>query len=256
MYWLCALAALGFQPGCLSGAIEANPYLSITERNPFGLKPPPPPASEDPTPVAAPRANVKLTGIVTMFGPPKALLEVIELEGGKPGQPVKSILTSGQRSGSVELLSIDVAKNQVRIRNGPVETNLSFEIAKASTPAGPPGPGVMARPGPFTPSALPTAYASNPAGPGAPNAAGGPTIVGPNAAGASGVTVLGGTSSAATPVAGSKPTMTPLPNAGAPVAPSVAAPNAAGSAWSVNGPRVLPTRRPRLDVPAPPVPAE
>lgn len=250
VYWLCALVVAGVQPG-LPGAIDANPYLSIVERNPFGLKPPPPPAPEpSPEDSAPPPAKVTLTGLTTMFGEPRALLEIIEQEGGKPGTPLKPILSLGQRSGSVELLSIDMAKNQVRIRNGSLESDLTFEVVKAS--AGPgsalgPGPGGRPMPNMLLPPTLPTAYAHNPGGPGAPGAPGAvpsPTVVSPGSAGGSGgagVTLLGAaTSAAAVPAATSaRPTMMPLP---------IAAPAAQGSSLTT---RVLPTRRPRIDMPYP-----
>lgn len=248
VYWFCALVMTGVQPG-LPGAIDANPYLSIVERNPFGLKPPPPPAPEpSPEDSAPPPAKVTLTGLTTMFGEPRALLEIIEQEGGKPAAPLKPILSLGQRSGSVELLSIDMAKNQVRIRNGSLESDLTFEVVKASAGPGPalgPGPGGRPMPNMLPPPALPTAYAQNPAGPGVPGAVPSPTVVSPGNAGGSGgagVTLLGAATSA-TPVSaapGAKPTMMPLP---------IAAPAAQGSSLTT---RVLPTRRPRIDYPTPP----
>src|SRR3954462_2463736 len=98
---------------------KPNPYLSIVDRNPFGLKDPPPPP--DPTPVApvVPPAKVILTGITSLFGPPskRALIEITEQEPGKPASVRKPILREGEREGSVEVLSIDLEKNLVHIKN-------------------------------------------------------------------------------------------------------------------------------------------
>ena len=50
------------------------------------------------------------------------------------------ILAEGQRDGDIEVLSIDIAKNQVTIMNGTVVTNLTFEAPKATrAPASIPG---------------------------------------------------------------------------------------------------------------------
>src|SRR6266850_10350 len=120
-----------------------NPYDPIVTRNPFGIKPPPP----APPPEQAPQPplnlpKVVLTGISTMGLKPQALLEVTEQEQGKPAVVKKPIVREGEKDGSIEVISIDIANSMVRIRNGPVETNITFEIAKATT-AGPGGPGTM-----------------------------------------------------------------------------------------------------------------
>jgi hypothetical protein len=259
--WLCALVWAGFQPS-MPAAAEANPYLSIVERNPFGLKPiPPAPTGDEGASTNLP-AKVTLTGLVTMFGEPRALLEISEMEGGKPGTPQKPILTQGQRHGSVELLAIDVPKNKVRIRNGTVEADLTFEVAKATAaPAG-------ARPVPGMPQlpALPMAYARNPFGPGAAPPPGGVApgggnafVVGPGSptsSGSSGITLLGGGGASPAhpggiPVqanAGASAALVPPAGASAPPALGLGNPNAAYN--------VSPLRRTRADLipPVPPVP--
>src|SRR5215212_2083017 len=86
------------------GDAKQNPYLSIVDRNPFGLKDPPPPP--DPTPVApiVPPAKVILTGITSLFGPSskRALIEITDQEPGKPATVRRPILREGERDGSVE----------------------------------------------------------------------------------------------------------------------------------------------------------
>src|SRR3954453_23300566 len=148
-----------------------NPYLSIVDRNPFGLKDPPPPP--DPTPVApvVPPAKVLLTGITSLFGPSskRALIEITDQEPGKPANVRKPILREGERDGSIEVVSIDLEKNMVHIRNSGQELDLKFEDASknVSTAAHP-----VSIPPPLTPP--PTAAMSP--------LSGSPTIISPASA--------------------------------------------------------------------------
>src|ERR1051325_10163168 len=179
--WVAVLA-VGLAGGAQSLLAESkdNPYQAIVERNPFGLKPPPPPP--DPTPVVAPTppGKVILTGITSMFGPtPRALLEITEQEAGKTATTRKPILREGERDGAVEVISIDVEKSLVKIRNAGTETDLTFDTPKltasaapAGAPAGfPPPPLTTAVPNPL----FPGAGATNNAGRG-----GGVTVYGPS----------------------------------------------------------------------------
>src|SRR5215470_5050359 len=107
---LAAMAvACGSAVSSLWADARPNPYSSIVDRNPFGIKPPPPPQLEAPPPPVAPLAKVVLTGVTSMFGPPRALLEITESEPGKGPVISKRILREGDRDGSIEVLSIDVA---------------------------------------------------------------------------------------------------------------------------------------------------
>jgi len=182
----CAVAALMALAGPLAQANVENPYATIVDRNPFGLKPPPPPpAAPEQTAPPVPMAQVTLTGLVSMFGEPRALLEITE-EPGKAGTAKKPIMREGERLGPVEILSIDVAKNTVRIRNSGVETNMTFAVAK-STPT-PGGPGVPGAPPAYTPPSL-----------GQPQPGGGqPTVISANANSGGGVTLVGGNSGSPT----------------------------------------------------------
>jgi len=74
-----------------------------------------------PAPVV-PLAKVVLTGLTTMFGRPIAMVEITEQEAGKTPNVKKPIMRIGEKEGPVELLSIDIANNLIRIKNGPVET--------------------------------------------------------------------------------------------------------------------------------------
>jgi hypothetical protein len=134
-----------------SASADVTPYDVIVDRNPFGLKPPPPPPDPSETaakaPPPAPPATVELTGITSILSSKRALLEIVP----GPGKPmIKPILGEGERVESVEVVSINVEKNEVTIKNGQLVTNLTFKIAKAG---GPPPP----QPGGVVPPALPGA---------------------------------------------------------------------------------------------------
>jgi hypothetical protein len=170
-----------------------NPYAFVVERNPFGLKQPPPPPPVTPPQPTVPLPKVVLTGIVTRLlgSAPRVLLEVTEQEAGKPANVKKPIMRQGEKDGMIEILSIDVANNQVTIRNGTTETNLTFEVAKATGPA-PSLPSIPGLTPPAAGSAIPNASASN---------TGSPTIVTPAGMSTSGragtgVGVFGGTTPA------------------------------------------------------------
>jgi hypothetical protein len=134
--------------------VGKNPYDSIVNRNPFGLKPPPPPvdpSSLTPPPPPAPPSTVELTGVTSILNSKRALLEITP----GPGKPVvRTIMQEGDRLENVEVVSIDVNKNEVQIKNGLVTTNLTFKVIKSTaTAAAAPPPGLPAAglPHPATP---------------------------------------------------------------------------------------------------------
>ncbi len=140
---------------------KVNPYDAIVERNPFALKPPPPPAPpEDPSSKLppAPLATVEVTGITSILSSKKVLLEIVP----GPGKPMlKPILSEGERLDSIEVVSIDVDKNEVVIKNGGVTTNLTFKVVKSAPgPAGPAAPGAVPPPAVagIPPAAAPPAF--------------------------------------------------------------------------------------------------
>ncbi|MCI0748728.1 MAG: hypothetical protein L0Y58_25245 [Verrucomicrobia subdivision 3 bacterium] len=125
----------------LRAEARANPYGGIVERNAFALKPPPPPVAETNNQAqATPTFKVVLTGISSIFGPSskRAFLEITESDAGKLGTPKRPILGEGEREGPIEVLSIDVEKSIVRIRNAGEESDLTFEIPKPSAAPAPP----------------------------------------------------------------------------------------------------------------------
>jgi hypothetical protein len=187
--------------------VKPNPYDGIVERNPFGLKPPPPPpdpsTNAPPAPVTPP-AQVEVTGFLSVLSSKKVLLEVIPA----PGKPMlKPVLSEGERIESVEVLAINVEKNEVTIKNGNAVTNLTFKVAKSTGPTAPPPPvGVVPPPHIATPMPAPVQTSYNqsqgsgryavmmaggststppPANPAAPSSYGGSTAFGnPGAMGA------------------------------------------------------------------------
>jgi hypothetical protein len=183
---ICTLSALTLGSGLVRGNVDTNPYATIVDRNPFGLKPPPPPPPPpEQTAPPVPMAKVTLTGLLSTFGEPRVLLEIIEDPTKGGGTAKKPILREGERLGPVEVLAIDVVKNTVRLRNSGVETNVTFEVAKSGPVPG--GPGIPGAPPTFTPP--PPLGIPQPQNP----QASAPTVISPNGAnpGNSGVTLMG-----------------------------------------------------------------
>jgi hypothetical protein len=107
--------------------VKENPYQIIIDRNPFGLRPPPPPPEpkkEEPPPVPAP--EVKLTGITTLLGPARVMLQVEDKQTKKFSFPTIAEGDSDPMTG-IAVLSIDVENQRVRIKNGEAETTLDFK---------------------------------------------------------------------------------------------------------------------------------
>ena len=221
-----------------------NPYLTIADRNPFGIKPAPPATIADPPPPpAAPLAKVVLTGVTSMFGPPRALLEITDIEPGKGQVVSKRILREGERDGSIEVLSIDINTPSVRIKNGPVETNVVFEVAKSgpTTPTGlmpPPISSPYAPPPAFTPPV--------PSNPFTPPGATPPGALNNSGRSGSGVSFYGASTPAATPPAPGVVTPSTSPNwpQNLPTAPPMPTVNTYGN----TGDKQVPLRTMRTDL--------
>jgi hypothetical protein len=217
---------------------KVNPYEAIAERNPFGLKdPPPPPPPEDntPKPPPAPLATVELTGITSILSSKRALLEIIP----GPGKPMlKPILSEGERVESVEVVSINVEKNEVVIKNGSVTTNLTFKVAKSTpVPAAPPQPGLPGvAPKPAVPVPQPTQTSYN-----------------NNQSSSRYSVMVGGGSSAAAPTATSAPYGGLQNTAAAPAYGGVNPGGTAPSDGAASGFRSIPSRNIRTATPQPDV---
>ena len=144
---LLRVLTLLFFAGALPWAraeLHANPYQAVVARNAFGLKAAVPEAKVTPPGRAIQPPKVILTGIVSVFGSVRALLEITEQEPGKAANTEKPILREGQRCGPVELISIDYHKGTVKVRINGAETDLSFPPPKVTaSDATPPLPGVV-----------------------------------------------------------------------------------------------------------------
>jgi hypothetical protein len=227
-FWPIYAVAMGSVVFTALADIPANPYEAITTRNPFGLKPPPDPKLLEPPPTPAPPlqlADVTLTGMTSIFANKRALFEIIPA----PGKPaVKAILGEGERIESVEVVAIDLDKNEVTIKNGPVLTNLTFKIAKSAPTAAPPPPGV-ANPAMFQPKVPPPQT----------------TAFHPEQAGGRNTPMVAGGVSPAPPAPNVNPGVPPL-NAGG--APAYGGPPAANTGLN-DGLRTLPQRPIRSSAP-------
>jgi hypothetical protein len=110
---------------------NATDYEGILKRNPFNLQaaPPPPPPVPPPAP---PPSNIELTGLVTAFGRQQVLMTIKDAKG----QPTYEAFSVGEPAKEgIEVLSLDLATGQVRVRNRGVESVL--EWAKVKVPVGP-----------------------------------------------------------------------------------------------------------------------
>jgi hypothetical protein len=157
---MCALSGviLGAAVDAAVADLPSNPYQGIVDRNLFGLKPLPPPASTTPDPPPAPK--ITLTGITTILGKKQVLMK-LQPPAKPPEQPKEQslILAEGERDGEIEVVSVDMQTGTVKLNDygTPLTLNLEKDGAKLpSTPApvGQPGaPGAVgAAPNPFQPA--------------------------------------------------------------------------------------------------------
>jgi hypothetical protein len=174
--------------------IKDNRYQVIIDRNPFGLRPiPPPPQPKVEEAPAPPPPDIKLTGITTLLGTPRAMLQVEDKQTKKFSFPT---IAQGDTEGAITVLEIDTESMRVRIRNGEAETTLDFKNNGVQ-----PGKGgaVAAVPGVPHPAGAPGV----PMGvvPPAPGAAGTPANFAPGRS----AIVAGGATAAVTPNPGVNP---------------------------------------------------
>ena len=116
----------GFSLGAFA-EMKENPYQVIIDRNPFGLRPvpivEPPKPPEIPAP---PPLKIKLTGITTLLGPPRAILEFTDPQTQKTDRP-PPFSENDTYKDNITIVSIDAENKRVRIKNGDAETTLDFE---------------------------------------------------------------------------------------------------------------------------------
>ena len=154
---LCGLALAGAAHQAMADARE-NPYQRIVEVNSFRLLPkPPPPPPPDLAPPPTPPATIMLTGISTLNGPAKALLEITDALTKKVDRPPPLLV--GEKQGTVEIVSIDPDKGSVTIRNSGSEMTLTFEKNGIKPAGSAPAPVAMIQP-PMT-GAVPVPFPGN-----------------------------------------------------------------------------------------------
>ncbi|MBI2948291.1 MAG: hypothetical protein HYY23_11650 [Verrucomicrobia bacterium] len=142
----CVIASL---PGLCGADVPANdnspadhPYKTIAERNPFGLKPPPPPQPVPQPVVEQAKNDLKLTGI-TSFGSLKAYFMATD---PKSKAPEFFSLGVEEKKDGIEVVAIDDAAKSVRIRTAGTETLMTFATHGVAPPTTPPAP-IAATPG-------------------------------------------------------------------------------------------------------------
>lgn len=110
--------------------IKENPYQVIIERNPFALRPIPPPAPPPTNDVAppTPAPEIKLTGITTLLGTPRAMFQVEDKQTKDPTKKYSfPTIAEGDTDGGITVLGVDVDNMRVRIKHGEAETTLDFK---------------------------------------------------------------------------------------------------------------------------------
>ena len=141
-------------------------YQIIVDRNPFGLRPLPPPlsAAGPPEPPPKPPASFKLVGITSIQSPKKAL--ILKTETAPNTKPKYFRIEEGGRDGDIDVLEIDAKNGSVKIAYAGNHSVLKFEkenVKAAGTPGGPAMPNYAAMPG----MGLPPPPAMNATGSGA-----------------------------------------------------------------------------------------
>jgi hypothetical protein len=147
----------------LRAGLTQHPYAAIISRNAFGLEavtPPPPPP-----PPPAPMVDVFLTGISTVAGEKKVLLQLTDKTPGKKAEYLPP-LRENEVQGRIEVVAIDADKGAVVVKIDGDKRTLTFEKdapkPSATMPAVlPRGPFVHAGttihpPPPTSPAAVPS----------------------------------------------------------------------------------------------------
>lgn len=121
---LVATIALTSISGVAFALPAGSPYLSILERNIFGLNPPPPPATNNAAAVEPP-PTIKFTGITTLGNEKKAWF-IVQSKDPKEA-PAYLSLPEGQRSGPLEVRKILEDTGEVKVFTDGKELTLSFK---------------------------------------------------------------------------------------------------------------------------------
>jgi hypothetical protein len=162
------VAMAGLSLNAVAG-LNSNPYEVIVVRNPFGLRPIPViEPTKPPTTPAPPLPEIKITGITTLLGAPKALFQYEDKEAKRLEFP--SPLSEGESYKVLMVVSIDSENGRVCIKNGDTEMTLDFVNNGVKLPAtavallpmnaapvavgNPGGPASVSGPAPVIPPAL------------------------------------------------------------------------------------------------------
>ena len=133
-----ALATLPARGIVNDNKAKGQMYKTIVDRNPFGLKDPPPVVVQAPVvePPAPPPVEILLTGIATIVPPKRAFLMAKDPNKKDPYYS----LSEGQGKDGIEVLQIDEKAKTVKIRQAGKETVLTFAANGRKSDATAPGP--------------------------------------------------------------------------------------------------------------------
>jgi hypothetical protein len=136
----CFLAAASFE------AMADNPerdYRVIVDRNIFGLKPPPPPATNVVV-QPQPKEEYFLTGLSSIGG-----IRAYFMSKASPTKKEPEYYSLGvdDKKDGLEVVSIDLASQSVKVRNSGIESVMTFASHGIKPPAGAPAPGMPGVPG-------------------------------------------------------------------------------------------------------------
>jgi hypothetical protein len=116
------------------GGNFATPYQAISERNVFGLKPPPAPPDPEANKPQPPK--ITPTGLTTILGKKMALFKVqMPAKPPEPAHEQSMILAEGEREGEIEVVSIDEKLGEIKFNNYGSPVSLSLEKDGAKLPA-------------------------------------------------------------------------------------------------------------------------
>jgi hypothetical protein len=117
-----------------------NPYDTIPQRNVFNLRKEEPRIEE---PAGPPLPKITLTGITTLLGLKRAVLQVqAPARPGAPAGDQSLILAEGQRDGDIEVLEIDETAGMVKIQTAGMPVTLDFVNNGAKPPTLPAQPAI------------------------------------------------------------------------------------------------------------------
>ena len=145
---------------------NSNPYLVITNRNAFGIKPPAPPPDPKLSAPPAPPPNLFVTGFSQLRGNKRAFLVM-----NRPGKsPEFLVVDESYDVDGLKVTAIDPRKETLTVINAGTEVTLNFKdngLKPGTLPINLPGNG-MGPGGPGNPMVRPVPQVFAPGTPGAP----------------------------------------------------------------------------------------